>query len=235
MNPSPVVLSVVLAIGCSSRAIGPGKAGAPRPGTTPLPATQLLGPYPSRDDACNALVRWAAREGKWRSAACSVAFAELGRGAPFGAAVLMVKDAAPADPRLTGAGAYFLGLSMGGAWFLFDKVLDEVNAGAGHTFIPEVSPESASIAERTGGAPHVLIRLRDASDSLCNACEGKERENRTPGQTRMIVTVCARLGSGKPECTPPQMVHIDARTKLEDDTLVVAEPGAKPVTFALSF
>lgn len=202
--------------------------------TTPLAATPLLGPYPSRDGACRALVTSAAREG-WRSTTCAATPLAEVPGSPLGAAVLMVRDAAAADPRLVGTGSFFLGISASSAWFLTEKAIDQVNGAAGHSYLPVVTAESAVVVARHGGDARVLYQLRDATDSVCNVCEGAERDKRTPVAPRSVWMVCGRVGSSKPECTPPLFLSAGAQVALEDDTLTVTEPGKPRVVYAISF
>lgn len=221
---APVLLFALLAAGCASGPIV----------TTPLAAAPLLGPYPSRDDACRALVTSAGREG-WRSSTCSATPIEVGATSPLGAAVIMVRDAAAADPRLVGSGSYFLGISASSAWFLTDKPLDQVNGAAGHTYLPVVAGEAVSVVARKGGDARVLFRLRDATESVCNVCEGAEHEKRTPVETRRILLVCGRIASSKPECTPPLFVSAGAEVALTEDGLTVTEPGKPRMVYAISF
>jgi hypothetical protein len=221
---APLALLALLTAGCAT-------------GTTvvtPLAAAPLLGPYPSRDGACGALVTSAVREG-WKSTTCAATPIELGATSPLAAAILMVRDGAVTDVRLKGTGAYFLGVSAGAAWFLTAKALDEMNGAAGHTYLPAVTLESASIVPRRNADPRVLFRLRDVTDSVCNVCEGPEHDKRTPVDARRLVMVCGRIGSAKPECTPPLSVSSAAEVSLEEDTLTVSEPGKPRATYAIAF
>jgi hypothetical protein len=221
---APLVLLALLTAGCA----------AVTTAVTPLTAAPLLGPYPSRDGACSTLVTSAVHEG-WKSSTCSITPIELATTSPLAAAIVVVKNGAVTDPRMAGAGAYFLGVSAGAAWFLTAKALDEMNGAAGHTYLPVVSLESAAIVPRRGADPRVLFRLRDVTESVCNVCEGAEHDKRTPVDARRIVVVCGRVGSGKPECTPPLSVSTAADVSLDEDTLTVSEPGKPRASYAITF
>jgi hypothetical protein len=221
---APLLVLALLSAGCATGVTV----------TTPLAATPLLGPYPSRDEACRTMVKSGAREG-WQASTCSATPIEVGSGAPMSAAILMVRDGAVTDPRLTGSGAYFLGLSASSAWFLTTKALDEMNGAAGHTYLPSVTVEAVTLVPRRHADPRLLFRLRDTTVSVCNVCEGAEHDKRTPVDTHRLVMVCGRVGSSKPECTPPLTVSVGADVSLEEDTLTVSEPGKPRADYLIGF
>lgn len=237
-----VLIAAVCVTGCARHSIvvgGPSGSGvdAPTaPGATPvLAASTLSGPYPTRDEACSAASKGVVRAGIFRTATCTPIAVETGREAWPPAALLVVKDGAPASPRLAEGGAYFLAVSAGGAWFTTEP-LDQTNSDAGHTFVPAVSAPRISTVERPRSAPRVLYVFSASTQSVCTTCTGTASDQEAPRTSHGIALVCGRVGSGKPECTPALSVKTGAEVTINsDDTLTVDEPGARPARYKLTF
>jgi hypothetical protein len=233
---TPLVITLtLLTAACSAEAeVGKGPqtpaqsppiASSPPPSPKPaqsLAATPLGGPYAGRDAACTALTNWVATALGWKGATCAESPVDLGAGAPFAAALLRVAEQPPSDPRTAGSGVWYMAIHRGDVWFTVPAPLDKINSGAGHTYLPAITPAQAAVVAHAG-APRVLVILNDKTDSICNVCDGPERQTRTPARATQLVLVCAHAGD-KPACTQPLSVDVGTKVTLRaDDVLDAAQ------------
>lgn len=220
--------TALLALGCVEAGAAPPPA-PPKRAHDHLQAAALAGPYPTVDAACAAALKASGLPARPCAATALAAVA----GAPYGAALLRSED--PSDPRYAGSGAFFMALGAEGAWFVTPRPLDQQNGGAGHMYLPALTPASAK-AVTTGGAALVLYRFTDATSSVCNACEGPEHDKRTPVQTEAVFLVCGRDRAGKPACTAPQKLDTKSALALAPDgTLSLGVPGAAAKEYEIVF
>ncbi|MFT3768522.1 MAG: hypothetical protein QM820_24005 [Minicystis sp.] len=237
-----VVAVVSSALGCAAEAVtAPPPAPLPNngsPGPAPtgsherLSATALAGPYASAQAACEAAAQASGRPKP--AAPCATTAITVTPAAPFSAVILRADD--PSDPRFAGSGSFFLAVSHAGAWFVAPKPIDQINGAAGHMYLPEVTPLASTGVAAPRGGVRALIRLRDATSSVCNACEGPEREKRTPAQTRAIWIACGLGQAGKPACIAPIETDEKGSASLANDTLsITTAPGAAPKVYEIAF
>jgi hypothetical protein len=139
------------------------------------------------------------------------------------AALIRVEEVPPSDPRTAGSGAFYLALHAGSAWFVTTTPLDIVNGGAGHTFVPEMYPATAEVVPRAGEAPRTLLRFVDATDAICNVCEGPDRRERTWARTVDLVVVCSVEGA--PACTDPLEVEVGSTVSWTAGDMLQVRPG----------
>jgi hypothetical protein len=254
--PNPAALGL-LALACSSplevRVAAPAAPMPPEGPAAPAPpepsppvvgslaATPLAGPFAGRDEACAALGK-AAGVAK---PSCRGSAVKLGPGAPFAEAeLLLVMDAGNPDPRLRDAGATHLAVRVAEGWFAASDPLDQVNSGAGRTFIPTLTPMDALVARHPGAPARVVVRARDETGSICNVCDPPARDRRVHVRVRQRAAVCSTIAGGRPACTPAVELHEQAVVTLSGrDVLAFTQPettadgaklaprGAYPVTF----
>lgn len=213
------------ALGCAAEAANtappshtpPGHSPPDAPAATPLPLTPLKGPFPTPEKAC---------EAAGAGAPCVVSSIPLAPGTPFSAALLRAED--KRDPRYAGSGTFLLSLGGGAAWFVTQKPLDQMSGAAGQTYLPVVQPaEAKALGDR------VLFRFSDAVTSICNVCEGPERDKKKPVKTLGIVVVCARLGASTPLCSAALEIDEKAAATLgADGVLSITPPGGPTRRFS---
>jgi hypothetical protein len=198
---------------------------APHATAPRLTATALSGPHATLEAACTAGLQAAGLPKP--AAPCRATPIALGAGATFGAALLRAEDTS--DPRYAGSGAFFLAVGHEGAWFVVPKPLDQINGAAGHMYLPVVSAEAATL----DGTARALIRLRDATSSVCNTCEGAARDVKTPVQAKLLLAVCGKDAAGKPACSAPVEAEDGAKATLANGMLtIVLDAKAKRLEVA---
>jgi len=203
----------------------PPGSGTPPASVPKLATAALSGPHATVEAACAAGLQAAGLPKP--ASPCRATPIALGAGAPFSAALLRAEDTT--DPRYAGSGAFFLALGGEGAWFVAPRPLDQINGAAGHVYLPVISAEAASL----DGA-HALLRLRDATSSVCNACEGAAREAKTPAPTKMLVLACGKDRAGKPACTAALETDEGAKATLRGELLTIVS-GPAPRRYEVAF
>lgn len=252
MKSGVMLLLVLAAAGCSKTvSFGAGAVFVPGPDASAandrpaapaavptLVAGSLLGPFSDRDDACSALTGSSLVTFPFGSPTCSVTPIDSGLDGEAAASLLTIRDAAPSNRRLSGAGAYFLGLSMGRAWFVSPVPLDEARKGATSTYVPTISTPATSVPGHGKNSSRLLFVFRDSIQALCNACDANHRTSPKdmPVEPHGLVIVCGRVGSGKPQCTSPLAVKAGSEVSLDSsDELIVAPPGAGTIRYRVTF
>ncbi|APR80967.1 Hypothetical protein A7982_06314 [Minicystis rosea] len=206
-------------------------ASAPAIARERLAVTTFAGPHATLDAACEAAVQAAGRPKP--SAPCVATTIAIAPPPPFSARILRAPDAS--DPRFAGSGTFLLALGNGGAWFVAPKPIDQINGGAGHMYLPEVTLREASGVALPRGGVLALIGLHDVTSSVCTGCTGPDHDKRTPVETRSLWMVCGLDRAGKPACTAPISTGEKASASLTGDTLSIHVPGAASKLYEVVF